>query len=171
MAVLLIVLLAFSLYYWVYESIIGPLLRYRSRLTLFALRDELRWAKIDSPDCISDELYEELDGTLSTAIRLGPIVNVVMLARAKQFVAGDADFEARMQRIRESDDARIVRINEEMGWSLFRLLLINHGGWAPLVIPPIFAWAMVRKIVDDLYRLLRDEPALMSLPSSSGVST
>lgn len=160
MAIFFIALVALAAYHFIYEAIIAPSLRFEMRLKLFALRDELRTLRLQHPESISDEIFQDLQSSLNATIsRLG-LIDLRMLITAHELFEHDEKLQKRAEQrdelIRSCPIPQVGAIRQRqldlVGWAL----AINGGGWLPYLFPVIvsrFCESRVRAQVRNVFAL------------------
>jgi len=79
MSALFFIIIALAVVHFIYEGIVLPSIRLSLRYKLFALRDELRWLKIDKSSEVNNESFAYLQSAINNSIKLLPAINVKAL--------------------------------------------------------------------------------------------
>jgi hypothetical protein len=151
--------------HFIYESIIAPSLRLKLRFELFALRDELRLLKIDCGHRLDDRLFDHLQASLNTLIRVLPRMDLTTLAAVKRELRTNPQVREQVEaRSKVLDECGIPKLREIRSRSLqvaAKAFAVNGGGWGIYLLPlllPLVSYAGIRKAIKA--SLLLSEPDL-----------
>lgn len=151
MATLFLCMMLFATLYLIYEGILAPSMRLRIRFRLFALRDEVRRMKT-ADTSLDDEVFEEIDDAINTAIHLCHRISPSLLRDFKQMLNENPDLrvtiEDRIRRIEASPAEHIQRAWRQSSETLREALLVNVGAWAFWVVPIALGVAIIRWATD-----------------------
>ena len=133
--------MAFALFHFIYESILAPSFRFKLRHRLFALRDELRGLKIDKGDELSNEVFEDLQGSINASVARLKLIDLRLLKKAHDAFERDEKLRKRAARRNAMFDACKVVEVQKLRSQYFELLdlalMVNSGGLIIYLIPPL----------------------------------
>lgn len=135
MEILLLALVGIAVWHFVYEAIIAPSLRMVLRHKMFRLRDQVRRLRAESPDEVSEEVFDVMQGLINNGITLVHQINFVVLFRVKNSEPIDSLIERRNQLIKDCPKEEIHEIRKSVANLLAVAFGINHGGWAIYIVP------------------------------------
>lgn len=141
MTTLFVIFLLLVVAHLIMEGIIAPSERSKVRLDLFALRDEIRSAKIDYPHEFSDELYDHMQSHVNKSIHLLHNYNIVGLIQAIRLERKNPKVDERMKRfydqLYKSNVPGLFRIHLNSLLCTGLGLVLNSVGWAIYFFFPI----------------------------------
>ncbi len=151
MTILFLIFLVLVVYHFVVESIIAPSERSKIRLELFALRDQIRMAKIEYGHNFDNELYDHLQSHTNKSIHMLHHHNIVGAWQAIRSMATKDDLYKRVierqNRFNDLLENTAVQgledIHGKTMWELFKGFLFNSLGWLPYVSIPLLIGAFV----------------------------
>ena len=133
------ILIIFSVFHFIYESILLPMFRMEIRYKLFEQRDKLRNLKIDNPDKIDDEVFYLLEDTISVVINRLPFLSISSKYDAsKEYETNNAfkkRVESTIKTIQESNNDDIKEINNRILQISTVAFILNGGGWIYILLP------------------------------------
>lgn len=139
MAYLLIVLAAFAILHFTYESIIAPSLRLRLRYRLFALRDQIRNLKIGCGDALADRYFHYLQDSINGMISVLYQFDIAALVHVHRELKTNPDLRKRAEiRANILDDCPIPEaraIRYESCKIAAYAIAVNNGVWALFIAP------------------------------------
>ncbi len=166
MATLIIVFIALVIIHFIYDGIILPSVRFKFRLRIFEIRDELRSLKITHSNDLSDELYHDLHESINISIRFLHQMDLKTLFWANRYVKNHHDVVADIISRRNSllEECKLGEINNltsELYKNVGYALIFNNGVLlvllSPFAIPLIFAMSLFSEI-KSLIRMLVSIP-------------
>src|ERR1044071_2858454 len=129
-----ILLMALTLFHFIYDGIIAPSLRFDLRFRLFTLRDELRAAKIKHREEIDEEAFCFLQNTINNTIKHINLASLKVYFSARHLTPDDEKFMERVDKLEEKIDScpitTVKDIRDKHTWLIGYAFLINSGGWA-----------------------------------------
>jgi hypothetical protein len=150
----ILILLAFL--HFVYERIIAPSARLRLRYRLFAIRDGLRWLRIDA-EC-SEEEFRLLDAAMNNVIRMLHRFDISSVLRSAQIIEADPTLrnriEKRMAIIEETRNADYQRLNTELLAIAKKAMLVNNGACFFYLVPIVMVIAGIEKLSRFIKKLV-----------------
>lgn len=141
MTTFFLILVALAFFHFVYEGIIAPSLRFDLRFRLFALRDELRAAKLRHPHEVDGEAFHYLQRSINNTLRHMGFVSLKMVFSVRHLTDRDQEIMERLERVhRKIDNCPVVEvkaIRDRYRWLIGYAFLVNSGGWAIYLLPVI----------------------------------
>lgn len=137
------ILIFLGIWHFFYESVLAPSLRHGYRYDFFELRDRLRNLKIDGNLSQKDEkIYKILDNSICTMIDQMSIISLGNYVRLKQAIDKNDKVKKSIEKTRNfidsSDSKELIRIEKEIQNLGSKTLIINNGGWFPILLGPVF---------------------------------
>ncbi|MFW5700635.1 MAG: hypothetical protein ACOCWM_03010 [Cyclobacteriaceae bacterium] len=163
MATAFLVLLLLTMYHFVYEAILLPIIRLNLRYKLFKNRDELISLKIDSNNSIPDSVFEILLFSINSTLNRLPYFNIYNISIARRKLKKDPALKRKIDKrvgiLNNSNNLKIKLLAKSTeNISLFAFFL-NSASWllyfSPIVII-IFIVKQVFTFAFGLKRLLRE---------------
>ncbi len=149
-----------ALFHFLYEWAIAPAIRLKLKYRLFALRDQLRRAKLEMGSCFPDRHFCSLQDSLNVVIALVDKFDIGLIARARKLSADDPEFRKRCEsRSQIMDDCRLEvakSIRDQTTKLAMELLLVNCGAWVIYLLP-------IAVVVGGYSELKRCIPSLASI--------
>ncbi|MGE0882356.1 MAG: hypothetical protein AB7P14_02320 [Blastocatellales bacterium] len=120
---------ALAIFHFIYTGIILPSLRFRLRLELFRLRDELREIQISDENKLSPEVFEVLQTLINNTVNLLPRLNAALVHNVTERINSDPvlrhQVDKRLSMIQASNDDRVRRIDLQVGKIISKALRYN----------------------------------------------
>lgn len=158
MAIVFVILLALAFLHFVYESVMAPFLRFRVRLALFAIRDDIRWMMIQGCAEADDEVVRDLDEVVNNAINLCSFLSLSLKREIDRVI--DAHpvikeaIDARIRRLDACTNPKVTDIRSRLSRNFGYAYLINAGGWSFLMVPPLVLVATIATVTSGVFRLI-----------------
>jgi hypothetical protein len=142
MTIAFYVLVGLAIFHFIWDGILAPSLRFEIRYKLFKLRDDLRRLKIEHGDQFSDDIFDQLQKTINNQIGLLHHGNISNLYRAYKKFGNDEGLVVEMMKLDKLIEAcqveEVGKIRDKsVGWGMLGFL-VNSGGWAVYIVPPVF---------------------------------
>lgn len=160
-AYILLLVTFLAIIHFIYEAIIAPSMRFKARLDLFRLRDELRSMKIKHGDTLDDKHFNYLQDSINSTINMIPRFELMTISMMMVALKKDSYLEKKLQeRLKVLDDCVIPDVIEIRKRSMdiaLRAYFINSGMW--------FCYLLPIAISLGLYKALKDKiRSIISLP-------
>lgn len=151
MAYIFITIFILSAWHFVYDGILLPSFRLELRYKLYALRDRLRMLKCDHDAEISDEVFNNLQESIVSILHILPGITVSLLMDVqKEFRADETlkrRIEARRALLRTCKVKEVHEVKAGIYGITTKALILNTGGWLPLLIVPIVVGFIVAALI------------------------
>jgi hypothetical protein len=154
MITLFFIFLVLVIVHFILEGIIAPSERSKIRLDLFALRDEIRRAKIEYGSEFNDELFSHMQSHTNKSIHLLHNYNIVGFYQGIRNEKAHQQAIARVDRfyelLFESNNPELQKFHIRNVLYTVKGLLVNSAGWGIYFFPFFvlaFAAYMVQKVV------------------------
>lgn len=158
MTTLFLILLALAFYHFIYEGIIAPSLRFDLRFRMFALRDELRAAKLRHPQQIDGEVFHYLQRSINNTLRHMGFISLKLIFSARYLNERDQEIIEKLERVHKKIDECPVGVVKELRdkhrWLIGYAFLVNSGGWAIYLFPVILGAVFFSSILTLSWKIL-----------------
>lgn len=149
MALSFFVIFILALIHFIYEAIVLPSYRLQLRYKLFALRDELRFLKIDHGSNISKQEFEIASSTVNTPINHLALFKLSLFYSARQTMNSDKEFKTLLDEREEVlDNSKIERLKEicnEATLISLKALTANSGMVLFYLFPLVLVIYVIRR--------------------------
>lgn len=126
-----------ALLHFVYERLLLPSIRLRLRFRLFAIRDALRWLKIN--DEVDQDSFVFLESAINNVIRTLHHFDAATIYASNQRLANDEGLRRRVARriqVQENcANAEFQRLRETLLSTATSAVLANNGTWFFYLVP------------------------------------
>jgi len=150
MKILLTLLLIVAVWHFVYECIIAPSIRLNLRNRLFALRDELRQAKIDGISKEDEKAFWFIHKGINTFLNRLPSLTIdVMFELDAEYERDESvkrSLDEKIATVEKCKDFRIRKVFDEANKILDNAIITNAGGWFIYVIPVAIVFLTMGKL-------------------------
>lgn len=150
MAIFILLLLAAAFAHFIYDGIIAPSLRCKLRNDLFALRDELRSAQMQSGDASSAAAFDVVHAGINAYLNRLQSVTVSLRARFYQLNREDAAFKRELRErtaiLDQANNAELVRIMKRANETIEQAFLTNSAMLVVYSLPLALALAPLFKL-------------------------
>ncbi len=169
LSVLILLFALFSAFHFVYEGIVLPTLRTRLRFKLFALRDNLRRAKIQLGSQVEDSVFLYLERSINSSIRFLEHLDLETMYAARRFIESNPalleDVKRRMKTLDECPVEEIRAIRSEHRTIVQEALAANGLALLAYIVPIVVAVVFLQRIKHTL-----DEVILLPEPTMAQVA-
>jgi hypothetical protein len=135
-----------AILHFVWEAILAPSFRLELRFKLFALRDEVRWLKIEHRDALDDKHFRYLHDSINIALHFLNRIDFVTIAASEREYARNPEFKKRVEaRQILLDDCSIAEARSLRYRSCLivgQAFLVNVGGWLIYLAPILVLMAI-----------------------------
>lgn len=163
MELVLIIFFSLCLFYFFYESILLPSLRYFFRLKLFKYRDKLRQLKIENSECVPDNTFMYIQHTINNSIRFLHDFHISTVAESRKYLEknhkAEKEIEKRVEEIKNTDK-QIQQVFSKSIRIVVLALVANSGMWLIYFIPLIIPIVVYDKLKELTIKIV-------SMPSNS----
>ena len=139
MAILMITVLFIAIFHFVYDDIVLPSIRQHLRNKLYALRDELRWLKINGIDHADNAAFELVHDAINTFANRLPMLTISVRQSFEREIKHNTQLqhiiETRTKTIKSCRNSDIQRIYAEVNNILETVYIANAGGWFIYIVP------------------------------------
>jgi hypothetical protein len=154
MSYLICAMVVLAFLHFIYESILAPSFRLNLRCKLFALRDELRWLKIEHGKELNDRHFEYLHESINLTIHFLNRIDFGGLVASEHEYKTNPEFRKRVEtRQKVLDDCQIKSARDLRRKSVAiaaEAFLVNSGAlivWLiPVVVPAVLCALVTSKI-------------------------
>ena len=148
-------LVLFAGWHFFVERIVGPSVRFKLRMELFSVRDELRDAIIDNGDEAAVRAAEDLHKITNTAIDTLADWSPSSIIQFGRLVRENPELRRRVESRKRAFDQPSVRDTAKRIERVSVIaLIVNAGGWAVYVIPLVLSWVLARRLTGMIRSLL-----------------
>ena len=143
MITLLYILFFFGIWHFFYESVLAASLRHGYRYDFFELRDKLRLLKIKNNLSEKDKkIVKILDNSICNMINQMSIISLGNYFRLQKAIDKNEKVKKSIDKtqkfIETADNQELLTIDMQISKLGSRVLIINNGGWFPILIIPFF---------------------------------
>ena len=137
----------FSLWHFVYESILAPTMRFNKRNDLFKIRDRIRNLIISNTLTNQDkDSAQVIDESICIILKKLNILNFITLIKVIRTLEKNRELKKSVEmsenEIGLAVNQDIVDIFKDVCNIVGKIILINNGAWIIYIIPAIIVWAV-----------------------------
>lgn len=154
----IILIFGVALWHFLYEGILAPSRRFKVRLELFSLRDDIRTRLVDDCDAANDPAFLKIHDSINTAISLCSSISPGLFVEVQRALDSDPELRAEIEQRQVEIDACPIRgasdFRKNLSKQVHNALMANIGGWSILVIPPIIAFVAAKQAWVEICKLI-----------------
>lgn len=155
MNTLAIVAFYLAAFHIIYEMTLAPSFRYILRFRLFAIRDRLRWLRLEHGHQLDADVFSYVDESLTWQMNNHHRLNFSLLVDVKKLKAEmHQDVEDRLTLLARCKLPEFITIQKDATRAMSMAFLANSGAWFIYIIPLAIVAAFYGMLKDALKRLL-----------------
>jgi len=155
---LIIGLSLLAVWHFMYEAIIAPTLRLGLRNRLFALRDELRKAKIEGISLKDEDAFYFVHEGVNNFINRLPSLTVILAVKLNREYQVNQKLrtvmDGHLKAVQTAKNETIKCVFEKTNDVVVKAFWVNTGGWLIYIVPIVVVLYFMKRITQVISELL-----------------
>lgn len=160
MDVLITALMIVALIHYVYDRIVLPTLRQKSRSNIFALRDQLRQELITNKESYSPEtikLFKVMDDRINHAVNRLHVFTLTNYVKVKMMPEGSMpEVDAFRKRLKECESDVLRDVHIKLSGEILNVLGVNSLLMCLWLLPIVVVASIIEFIIGSMGTLIKD---------------